>query len=98
MLNNEYRLPLEKVEQLLRQLYGVSFNQSTIISANDECYEKLEPIEAEIKAKILASKTAHFDETGMRIEGLLNWLHAFVNQMVDIFICASQKRENSVDE
>lgn len=80
MLNNEYRLPLEKVEQLLRQLYGVSFNQSTILSANAECYENLEPIEAEIKAEILASEIAHFDETGMRIEGLLNWLHVASNK------------------
>jgi transposase len=80
MLNNEYRLPLEKVEQLLRELYGVSFNQSTIISVNEECYEKLEPIEAKIKAEILASETAHFDETGMRVEGLLNWLHVASNK------------------
>jgi transposase len=80
MLNNEYRLPLEKVEQLLRQLYGVSFNQGTMMSANEECYEKLEPIENRIKAEILASETAHFDETGMRIEGKLNWLHVASNK------------------
>ena len=80
VLNNDYRLPLEKVEQLLRELYGVSFNQSTIINANQECYEKLEPIEMNIKAAILASETAHFDETGMRIEGKLNWLHGASNR------------------
>jgi transposase len=80
MLNNEYRLPLEKAEQLLRELYGVSFNQGTIMSANAECYEKLEPLENRIKEEILASETAHFDETGMRIEGKLNWLHVASNK------------------
>jgi transposase len=79
LLNNEYRLPLEKVEQLLREVYGVSFNQSTMMSANAECYEKLAPLENQIKAEILASETVHFDETGLRIEGQLHWLHVASN-------------------
>ena len=79
MLNNEYRLPLEKVEQLLGEVYGVSFNQSTMMSANAECYEKLAPLENQIKEEVLASETAHFDETGLRIEGQLHWLHVASN-------------------
>ena len=91
VLNNDYRLPLEKVEQLLRELYGVSFNQSTILNANQECYEKLEPIEAEIKSEILKSKTAHFDETGLRVEGKLNWLHVASNKFWT-YLFAHRKR------
>lgn len=81
MLNNEYRLPLEKVEQLLGEVYGVSFNQGTMMSANAECYEKLEPLENQIKEEVLASETAHFDETGLRIEGKLHWLHVASNNL-----------------
>jgi transposase len=75
ILNNEYRLPLEKSESLLSDLYHCSFSQTLVMSANRECYEKLEPTENQIKAAILLSETANFDETGMRIEGKLNWLH-----------------------
>ena len=80
LLNNEYRLPLEKTESLLADLYNCSFSQSLVMSANRECFEKLEPTENQIKAEILLSETAHFDETGMRIEGSLNWLHVASNQ------------------
>ncbi len=79
ILNNEYRLPLEKSERLLADLYNCSYSQSLVMSANAECYEKLEPTENQIKAAILASETANFDETGMRIEGRLNWLHVASN-------------------
>ena len=80
MLNNESRMPLEKVEQLLGEVYGVSFKQSTIMSANAECDEKLVPIENHIKEEILKSETVHFDETGLRIEEKLKWLHVASNQ------------------
>jgi transposase len=80
ILNNEYRLPLEKSESLLADLYHCSFSQTLVMSANRECYEKLEPSENQIKAAILASATANFDETGMRIEGTLNWLHVASNK------------------
>jgi transposase len=80
LLNNEYRLPLEKTESLLADLYNCSYSQSLVMSANAECYEQLDEAENQIKAAILLSETAHFDETGMRIEGRLNWLHVASNR------------------
>ena len=80
MLNSDYRLPLEKVAGLFADLYNCSFNQSTVMAANRECDEQLEPIEKRIKAELLASEVAHFDETGMRVAGKLNWLHVASNK------------------
>jgi transposase len=91
MLNNEYRLPLEKSERLLSDLYDCSFSQSLVMSANRECYEKLEPSENQIKAAILLSETVNFDETGMRIEGKLNWLHVASNKLWT-YLFVHQKR------
>lgn len=75
LLNNDYKLPLEKIEQLMGDLWGCSFNQSTAVNANTGMYQVLEPIEAQIKAAVLASQVAHFDETGMRVEKSLHWFH-----------------------
>jgi transposase-like protein len=75
LLNNDYKLPLEKIEQLMGDLWGCSFNESTALTANAGMYQALEPIEAQIKSAILASDVAHFDETGMRVEKSLHWFH-----------------------
>lgn len=91
MLNGDYRLPLEKVARLFADLYNCSFNQSTVMAANRECDEKLEPIEKRIKEELLASETAHFDETGIRIEGKLNWLHVASNKLWT-YLFTDQKR------
>jgi transposase len=75
LLSTDYKMPFDKIEQLFTDIYDCSFNESTAISANNACFEALEPIETTIKAEILGSKVVHFDETGMRVEGKLHWFH-----------------------
>ena len=75
LLNNDYKLPLEKIEQLMGDLWGCSFNESTALTANAGIYQRLEPIEEQIRTAILAAEVAHFDETGMRVEKSLHWFH-----------------------
>lgn len=76
LLNNDYKLPLEKIEQLMGDLWGCSFNESTAVTANAGMYQSLEPVEEQIKTAVLASDVVHFDETGMRVEKSLHWFHA----------------------
>jgi len=40
-----------------------------------KCYEKLEAPVEEIKAEVIKSKVAHFDESGFRENGKNSWLH-----------------------
>jgi transposase len=75
LLNVEYRLPMEKVSQLLEDLYGCSYNESTLCSANARVYEYLQPVEEQLKQELLKSAVAHADETGLRVEGSLHWVH-----------------------
>lgn len=75
LLNNDYKLPLEKIEQLMGDLWGCSFNESTAVTANAVMNQALEPIEKQIKTAVLASDVVHFDETGMRVEKKLHWFH-----------------------
>lgn len=80
LLNIDYKIPFEKIEQLLSDLYNCSFNESTAISANLMCFDALSSTEEIIKTEILKSESVHFDESGtppagMRVEGKLHWFH-----------------------
>ena len=81
LLNNDYKLPLQKIEQLMRDLWGCSFNESTVVNTNAGMYDSLQVVEQEIRANILATKLAHFDETGMRVSKKLHWFHAASTEM-----------------
>jgi hypothetical protein len=34
LFNNDYKLPLQKIEQLIRDLWGCFFNESTVMNTN----------------------------------------------------------------
>lgn len=85
LLNTDYKVPVGKIGTLLGDLYGISPNEGSIISNNRRCYEILEPMEQEIKEKIKSSAVAHSDETGVRVEGKLHWLHTTSTQCYTYF-------------
>lgn len=60
---------------LFKDLFGYPINESTIFSAAKKCYNKLLDTEQAIKSRIISNDVAHADETGIRIEGKLQWLH-----------------------
>lgn len=75
MLNNGYKIPFKKIQLLFSDMFGYPINESTVYSANQSCYGKLESSEEIIKTKVAQSRTVHADETGIRVAGKLAWLH-----------------------
>ncbi len=81
LLNVDYRIPFKKIQILFSDLFGYAINESTVYSASRQCYKQLkEPMEV-IKSKIIEAMTAHADETGIRVEEMLRWLHLATTEM-----------------
>lgn len=91
LLNSEYKLPFEKIQTLFGDLYGYAINVGTIIAANAACYNKLADTEALIQEKIISSLTVHSDESGVRCNGKLHWLHVASTSLFT-YLFVHQKR------
>ena len=68
-------LPFERTSDLLREVFGCQVSEGTLCNARTTCFEKLEPVEAQIKSNIEQAAVGHFDETGLRVNSKLWWLH-----------------------
>jgi transposase len=90
-LNSDFKIPFQKIGVLFKDLYGYSFNQATALNANQRAYECLEPIENQIKEQILLAKVAHADETGIRCNGVLQWLHVTSSNLFTYFFIHSKR-------
>lgn len=94
LLNTDYKVPFDKIEQLFTDLYDCSFNESTAVSANGTCFTALAPVEAAIQTNVLESPSVHFDETGMRVEGKLHWFHTASTRLFTyLFVHPKRGRE-----
>jgi transposase len=74
-LSVEHKMPMEQISQVFEDRYGYDLNSATITSTLECGYHLAEVIEHQSMASLREADTVHFDETGVRVEGKLHWLH-----------------------
>jgi transposase len=78
-LSVDHKMPLEQICSLFADLYGYELNSETVETALEEGYELARPLEESIVEQLKQAEVVHFDETGLRIEGKLQWLYMASN-------------------
>jgi len=68
-------MPLERISQMSADLFGAPMSEATIEAACAHTYDRLSAFEDQVVESILRSPVVHADETGLRAEGKLQWLH-----------------------
>jgi transposase len=68
-------LPFARTQELLADLLGCPLSEGTLFNSLAACHERLSPVEAAIKEAVGQAPVGHFDETGVRIQKGLHWLH-----------------------
>jgi len=74
-LNQYHLLPEARTCETLTDLLGCPLSDSTVAGWVQEAAEVLAPTVAQIADLVAASRVQHADETGVRLEGKLHWLH-----------------------
>jgi transposase/regulator of replication initiation timing len=79
-LTNYQLIPYKRGAEVMHDLFGINLSQGTLVNFNTKCYANLETIENSIKEKLInESEVVHFDETGLYIDKIRNWLHVASN-------------------
>jgi transposase len=68
-------LPLARTCQVFEDFYGQAPAEALVLEAQAACQASIQPALTRIRQGLLASPVVHFDESGARVEGGLNWLH-----------------------
>jgi transposase len=74
-LNNYHFIPLARTAELLTDFYGQAPSEAVIIAANQQMVAQTQASLKSIQQQIIAADVANFDESGLRVEGQLYWLH-----------------------
>lgn len=75
-LNQYQMIPLERVSEIFEDFYGHHLGEGTIVETCQEAAERVKSVNQAIKKYLTTlSKVVNFDETGLRIQTKLRWLH-----------------------
>jgi transposase len=74
-LNTYQLIPWARTRELLGDFYGHTPAEAIVLQSNATVVDRIAPSLDTIKQQLIAAHVVHFDESGLRVEGQLNWLH-----------------------
>ena len=90
-------LPSARVQELLCEMLGCSLSEGTLYETRQACFESLEGVEADIFEAIQQAEVAHFDETGLRVNGKLMWLHVASTQALTYYFIHPKRGSEAIE-
>jgi len=91
---NEHFIPVARTRQIFKDLYGQAPSEAIILKASEQLQQHIEPATAMIKQQLHQAPVLHSDETGLRVEGKLHWLHsASTDKLTDYTVHEKRGKE-----
>lgn len=97
-LNVQQLLPLNRITEMLHALTGHTVSEGAILLANKGLFHVLEPEEQKIKAHLLQSPVLHSDESGVRVNGKLHWLHTACTDQYTYYMIHAKRGREAMDQ
>jgi transposase len=95
---HQHLIPFERIAQLFEDLYGITLSPGTCSNMDKRLSKNLEVFEANLKAHLLACKILHFDETGVRCEKKLNWIHVVASTSATLYNLHKKRGCEAINE
>ena len=85
---NQYQfIPLERTSEIFADLYGHPVGEGTMVAATPEMAAAVRPANEHVKGQLRAAEpVVHFDESGLRVAGKLQWLHSASTERLGPFV------------
>jgi len=95
-LNSYHFIPLARTAELLTDFYGQAPSEAVIMAANHQLAVATSASLDVIKKHLIAADVVHFDESGLRIAGKLNWLHVAGTPDLTYYHVDAQRGKNGM--
>ncbi len=90
-------LPYERAAQLMSDWLGAPVSVGSLHAFVREGAEGLEGFLAELRGQLQGAAVAHFDETGARADGRLDWVHSASTQGLTLLAVHARRGTDGID-
>ncbi len=91
---NDHHIPVERTTEIFDDLVQHRVSEATVLKASEHLDTCIAPATAAVKEQLRAAAVLHVDESGLRVEGKLQWLHvASTDTLTDYEVHAKRGHE-----
>lgn len=96
-LHHQQLLPVNRINQMMQDLYNAPVCEATILDAAKRTYGNLEPFENAVTQSLCQSSVLHVDESGARTAGKLHWLHVACTKFMTFYGIHEKRGAEAID-
>ncbi len=90
-------LPTERICELIYDLTGHRLSEGTLYNLNTTLAGALVPFAERTRELLIAEPVAHFDETGVRVQGKLQWVHVACTALLTVYTVDEKRGEEAMN-
>lgn len=95
--HNQHLIPIDRVCEIFEDIYGISLSAGTCVNVDKRFFARLSSFEEGLKGYLIASRILHFDETGMRCDKKLHWLHVASSSEATFYSLHIKRGQEAMD-
>lgn len=95
---HQHLIPFERVAQIFEDLFNIPLSPGTCTNMDCRLFKNLEVFEQGLKAYLLACKVLHVDETGVRCNKKLHWIHVTSSETATFFALHTKRGSEATDD
>jgi len=97
-LNQKHFIPLERVNEFCEDVFNHSVGEGTIVDAGAQVAETVEPVNDRAKQHLIETEdTVCFDESGLRVNQKLNWIHSASTEKVTCYHVDPKRGQEGIE-
>jgi transposase len=96
-MQNQQLIPVDRIKQMMADLYGASVSVATILDASKRLYDNLDYFEEALVSSLADSNIVHSDESGVRVGEKLHWLHSASTRLLTFYGVHKKRGKEAMD-
>jgi len=99
MLTNEGMVSIKRTVEIVSSLTNsrINVSEGTVVNINYDLAKNCEPLISEIKSDLIKANVLCVDESGVRINGKLNWIHTACTDDTTLYMIDKKRGTEATD-
>jgi transposase len=95
---NHHHIPVERTTEIFADLVQHHVSDATVLQASEELCTRIEPATDAVKEMLQNAAVLHVDESGLRVEGKLHWLHVASTERLTSYEVHAKRGQEAMDD
>lgn len=95
--SHQHFIPIDRLCEIFKDIFGISISPGTFANIDERLFGSLAVFESGLKTYLLEQPVLHFDESGVKCEKKLHWVHVASSDTATLYTIHEKRGQEGID-